>query len=124
VGSDLPRATLSAEFRLTLIIIRLHPGRVRRDRPRQPRAKSRASIAQSRREGAGPDENFFDLGGHSLLTVQVQGRLKRQLNRQVALTDLFRFLTVRRLAQFLAIDAGENGETQAAAPDSQTDARS
>ena len=71
----------------------------------------------------GRDENFFDLGGHSLLTVQVQGRLKRQLNRQVALTDLFRFPTVRTLAQFLAIDVGEQEKTQAAALDSQTDAR-
>ncbi len=71
----------------------------------------------------GRDENFFDLGGHSLLTVQVQGRLKRQLNRQVALTDLFRFPTVRTLAQFLAIDVGEQEKTQAAALDSQADAR-
>ncbi|MBL8861130.1 MAG: LLM class flavin-dependent oxidoreductase [Planctomycetes bacterium] len=50
----------------------------------------------------GRDENFFDLGGHSLLTVQVQGRLKRTLGRSVALTDLFRFPTVRSLAQFLS----------------------
>lgn len=71
----------------------------------------------------GRDENFFDLGGHSLLTVQVQGRLRRQLDRQVALTDLFRFPTVRTLAQFLAIDVGEQEKTQAAALDSQTDAR-
>jgi hypothetical protein len=35
-------------------------------------------------------------------TVQVQGRLRRQLQRTVALTDLFRFPTVRTLAQFLS----------------------
>ncbi len=56
----------------------------------------------------GRDENFFDIGGHSLLTVQVQGRLKRALERNVSLTDLFRFPTVRALAQFLGgSDAGE-----------------
>jgi natural product biosynthesis luciferase-like monooxygenase protein len=71
----------------------------------------------------GRDENFFDLGGHSLLTVQVQGRLRRQLNRTVALTDLFRFPTVRTLAQFLAIDAGEQQKAENQALDEQTDAR-
>lgn len=49
----------------------------------------------------GRDDNFFDLGGHSLLTVQVQGRMKRTLGRQVSITDLFRFPTVRTLAAFL-----------------------
>jgi len=67
----------------------------------------------------GRDENFFDLGGHSLLTVQVQGRLRRQLDRTVALTDLFRFPTVRTLAAFLAIEGGDDSK----ALDQQTDAR-
>ncbi|MBK9386717.1 MAG: LLM class flavin-dependent oxidoreductase [Planctomycetes bacterium] len=49
----------------------------------------------------GRDDNFFDLGGHSLLTVQVQGRLKRQLSVHASITDLFRFPTVRSLADFL-----------------------
>jgi natural product biosynthesis luciferase-like monooxygenase protein len=71
----------------------------------------------------GRDENFFDLGGHSLLTVQVQGRLRRQLNRTVALTDLFRFPTVRTLAQFLSIDVGEQQKAENQALDEQADAR-
>lgn len=58
----------------------------------------------------GRDENFFDIGGHSLLTVQVQGRLKRALGRNVSLTDLFRFPTVRALAQFLG--GKDDGEAQ------------
>lgn len=49
----------------------------------------------------GRDDNFFDLGGHSLLTVQVQGRLRRTLGRAPSITDLFRFPTVRALADFL-----------------------
>jgi hypothetical protein len=35
-------------------------------------------------------------------TVQIQQRLRRQLERAVALTDLFRFPAVRTPAQFLS----------------------
>lgn len=49
----------------------------------------------------GVHDNFFDLGGHSLLAVQVHSRLKKALERDLAITDLFRFPTVRGLAEFL-----------------------
>jgi acyl carrier protein len=49
----------------------------------------------------GVGDNFFDLGGHSLLAVQVHSRLKKALERDLAITDLFRFPTVRGLAEFL-----------------------
>ena len=55
-------------------------------------------------ERVGLDDNFFDLGGHSLLTVQLQRRLKDVLARPLALTDLFRFPTIRSLAEFLGGD--------------------
>jgi natural product biosynthesis luciferase-like monooxygenase protein len=48
------------------------------------------------------DANFFDLGGHSLLTVQVQGRIRRQLGFEVQLVDLFRCTTLHQLANHLA----------------------
>ncbi len=51
--------------------------------------------------GVGVGDNFFDLGGHSLLAVQVHSRLKKALERDLAITDLFRFPTVRGLAEFL-----------------------
>jgi natural product biosynthesis luciferase-like monooxygenase protein len=49
----------------------------------------------------GVQDNFFDLGGHSLLAVQVHSRLKKALQRDLSITDLFRFPTVRGLAGFL-----------------------
>jgi acyl carrier protein len=52
----------------------------------------------------GVDDNFFDLGGHSLLTVQMHRRLKDELQRPLALTDLFRFPTIRALVEFLSSD--------------------
>jgi natural product biosynthesis luciferase-like monooxygenase protein len=49
----------------------------------------------------GVQDNFFDLGGHSLLAVQVHSRLKKALQRDLAITDLFRFPTIRGLVGFL-----------------------
>jgi acyl carrier protein len=56
----------------------------------------------------GVDDNFFDLGGHSLLAVKVHRRLNETLERSLAITDLFRFPTVKALAEFLA-DGAEGG---------------
>ncbi|MFV0473267.1 MAG: MupA/Atu3671 family FMN-dependent luciferase-like monooxygenase [Pikeienuella sp.] len=54
--------------------------------------------------------SFFDLGGHSLLVVQVQRRLKEALKRDVSITDLFRFPTIRALAGHLAAQSDERGD--------------
>ena len=49
-----------------------------------------------------PTANFFDLGGHSLLVVQVQRQMRAALGRDIAITDLFRFPTVRSITAHLA----------------------
>jgi natural product biosynthesis luciferase-like monooxygenase protein len=54
----------------------------------------------------GMDDNFFDLGGHSLLTVQIHRQLKDVVGKPLALTDLFRFPTIRTLVDFLQGDGG------------------
>lgn len=65
------------------------------------------SIAALWREVLGLSEvsvtdNFFDLGGHSLLVVQVQRRLRELSGREVSITDMFRFPTIRGLSQQLS----------------------
>jgi acyl carrier protein len=50
----------------------------------------------------GTDDNFFDLGGHSLLMVRLQGRLQEALGAEISIMDLFRFPTVRSFAKHLA----------------------
>jgi amino acid adenylation domain-containing protein len=64
------------------------------------------------RPQVGRDDNFFDLGGHSLLVAQVQGRLQSVLGRPIPIVDLFRFSTIRSLAQRL--EAAPGGEPQPA----------
>jgi amino acid adenylation domain-containing protein len=54
----------------------------------------------------GADENFFEIGGQSLLIVRVQARLTETLGRSIPVVDLFRFPTVRGLAAHLAAGAG------------------
>ena len=75
----------------------------------------------------GHDDNFFDAGGTSLLLIRVQARLAEALGRPVPVVDLFRFPTVRSLAQHLAVDAvapgGEAGRRRAEARRSLKDAR-
>ncbi|WP_434417883.1 amino acid adenylation domain-containing protein [Nannocystis pusilla] len=55
-----------------------------------------------RLDRVGPHANFFDLGGNSLLAAQVHDALTRAFERPVAMTDLFRFPTLRSLAEHLA----------------------
>jgi natural product biosynthesis luciferase-like monooxygenase protein len=49
----------------------------------------------------GTSDNFFDLGGHSLLVVQVQRRLREACGREVSITDVFRLPTIQSLAAHL-----------------------
>ncbi|MET0396105.1 MAG: amino acid adenylation domain-containing protein [Longimicrobiaceae bacterium] len=54
----------------------------------------------------GAADNFFEIGGHSLLLVKLHARLREALGREVAIVDLFRFPTVASLAAHLE-PAGE-----------------
>jgi amino acid adenylation domain-containing protein len=60
----------------------------------------------------GLDDNFFDLGGDSLLLVAVHSNLQKLLNRQIPITDLFEFTTIRKLASRLDGVANANPGAQ------------
>jgi aspartate racemase len=53
-------------------------------------------------ERAGLDDNFFDLGGDSLLLLAVHANLQKALQLEIPITDLFEFATVRTLAAHLS----------------------
>lgn len=66
------------------------------------------------REVPGLDCDFFGLGGHSLLALRVADRLSRTLLRDVPLSALFRYPTVRSLAASLrevSRDASYSGQS-------------
>jgi amino acid adenylation domain-containing protein len=50
----------------------------------------------------GLNDNFFDLGAHSLTVAEVQAKLQEVLRREISLVDLFQFSTVSALARHLA----------------------
>jgi acyl carrier protein len=77
-------------------------------------------IARAWREALGVpsiglNDNFFDLGAHSLAVAEVQARLQQDLARDIALVDLFEFSSVASLATHLAGDQTVAAVTQAAA---------
>ena len=47
-------------------------------------------------------DNFFDIGGHSLLIVEIQEKLKEKLGVKITVVDLFRYPTIRSLAHYLS----------------------
>jgi len=84
------------------------PGRVvRRAEYVAPRDEIARLIAAAWQEALGTErvglhDNFFDLGGHSLLLVQVSSKLEKALGREVRIVDLFQYPTVGALAGYLA----------------------
>ncbi|HYR06828.1 MAG TPA: amino acid adenylation domain-containing protein [Longimicrobium sp.] len=54
--------------------------------------------------GVGLDDNFFEIGGHSMLVARMQERLAAELGREMTVVELFQFPTIAALAAHL--DAG------------------
>jgi amino acid adenylation domain-containing protein len=50
----------------------------------------------------GKYDNFFDLGGHSLLVAQIHAKLEKAVGRRVAIVDVFRHPTISTLAKHLS----------------------
>jgi amino acid adenylation domain-containing protein len=59
----------------------------------------------------GVNENFFEIGGHSLLLTRMHERLREVLGREVSMIDLFQYPTVATLAQHL--EAGAEAPAEA-----------
>jgi amino acid adenylation domain-containing protein len=60
-------------------------------------------------ERVGVRDNFFDLGGHSLKLAAVHSRLRRSLDREVSIVEMFQHPTIESLARHL-----EGGKAAAA----------
>ncbi|HVH11510.1 MAG TPA: non-ribosomal peptide synthetase, partial [Longimicrobium sp.] len=51
--------------------------------------------------GVGVDDNFFEVGGHSMLVARMQEALRTALGREVSVVELFQYPTVGALAAHL-----------------------
>ncbi|ACC81844.1 non-ribosomal peptide synthetase [Nostoc punctiforme] len=52
-------------------------------------------------EKVGIYDNFFDLGGHSLLLVQIHAKLRELLHTDISVINLFEYPTINSLAKYL-----------------------
>jgi amino acid adenylation domain-containing protein len=78
-----------------------------------PRSEVERAIATVWREvlhleKVGINDNFFDLGGHSLLIVQVNSKLREIFNSNLSVVELFQNPTIGALAQYIT----QNSERQ------------
>jgi amino acid adenylation domain-containing protein len=63
----------------------------------------------------GVDDNFFDLGGQSILAMRMTARLRETFQVEIPLSAFFREGTIRRIAQM--IESIQAGEKAAGSPD-------
>lgn len=82
--------------------------------PRTESEKQIAAIWQKllNQPSVGVTENFFDLGGHSLLVIRLQAQLRQHLGWEPSLVELFQYPTVASIAGLM--DA-QNSEARMAA---------
>ncbi len=57
--------------------------------------------AQLKLEKVGIHDNFFDLGGYSLLMVQIHQQVQRHFGQKISIVELFRQPTIHLLASYL-----------------------
>jgi amino acid adenylation domain-containing protein len=62
----------------------------------------------------GVNDNFFDLGGHSLLLVQAQNKIKQVFGRDLSVVELFDFPTINSLAAHLCQLSGNSASDEVA----------
>jgi aryl carrier-like protein len=72
----------------------------------EPRGEIERAVAAAWQEvlqvgRVGVADNFFDLGGHSLLMLRLHAVLQERLGRALTIVDLFRHPTVESFARFL-----------------------
>ncbi|MEG3990487.1 amino acid adenylation domain-containing protein [Microcoleus sp. S28C3] len=53
-------------------------------------------------EKVGVDDNFFDIGGHSLLMAQAHSQLREVVDKEVSIIEMFKYPTISSLAKYLS----------------------
>jgi len=81
----------------------------------EPRSALERSVANIWREllsveKIGMLDNFFDLGGDSLLLVDLQAKMERVFRRRISIVDLFRYPTIRDLVRHYGKEPRTRGD--------------
>lgn len=67
-------------------------------------------------EVIGIHDNFFEIGGHSMLVLPMKDRLSKEFNKEVTPVDIFRYPTVSALVSFLSPSPLQNGDDESGSP--------
>jgi len=63
-------------------------------------------------EQVGTNDNFFDLGGHSLLMIRVHSKLQEIIDQDISMITLFQYPTVGSLCNYLSGEAIEQSSIE------------
>jgi amino acid adenylation domain-containing protein len=63
-------------------------------------------------ERVGIHDNFFNLGGHSLLLGKMQFQLQERFGQEISVIDLFKYPTIHTLANYLSLNSSEQSDSQ------------
>jgi pyochelin synthetase len=132
LGSFLPAYMIPSSFLMMEALPLNANGKVDRSLlPAPPPPRSEPSSAPAVKEGIeqiissvwekvlgvehlGPTDNFFDLGGDSILLVEAHAELQQTLNRKFSVTDLFQFPSIRALSNYLNGQASQVASSEIA----------
>ena len=130
LGSKLPKALVPSMLMFLPEFPRTPNGKLDRRALPKPELNSPAAVVEAASElerqialiwadalgvpSVGMEDRFFDIGGHSLLMVEVHDQLRDKTGHTVALLDLFQYPTVRSLARHIEQRATEAGNGNAA----------
>ncbi|MGL5834067.1 MAG: phosphopantetheine-binding protein, partial [Waterburya sp.] len=59
------------------------------------------------------NDNFFDLGGHSLLTIYLLEQIQQQFNKQVSLEKFFQAPTIKQISEYISQPATSKKDSEA-----------
>ena len=62
-------------------------------------------------EKVGINDNFFDLGGHSLLIMRLHSQIKQKFACDLPLVEMFKYPTISSLADYLSSEANSNSNS-------------
>jgi amino acid adenylation domain-containing protein len=60
----------------------------------------------------GIHDNFFDLGGHSLLIIKVHSKLQKVFERDLSIVEMFKYPTISALTEYLTQEPGDRPALQ------------